>query len=139
MQYLDLQELAEELQALETELAAHDDPEAGHADPSDWADVCPICDGGFENGGETSDRYKALKELDSDLNGLAEYGRNEPTAIAEDDFEDYAEELARDIGAISGDEGWPLMFIDWSAAAEALKVDYEEFTFEGTTYLIRTY
>lgn len=60
-----------------------------------------------------------------------------PILIREDYFPDYAEELASDVGAISGTEEWPLMFIDWDAASEALKMDYSEVEFFGTTYLHR--
>jgi hypothetical protein len=57
--------------------------------------------------------------------------------IADYAFEDYAEELAEDIGAISRDASWPLNCIDWAAAADALKVDYMRVNFLGTTYYVR--
>ncbi len=52
-------------------------------------------------------------------------------------FEDYAQELAEDIGAINHDAPWPQSFIDWPAAAEALKIDYSEIDFDGVTYWYR--
>lgn len=52
-------------------------------------------------------------------------------------FEAYAEQLAEDVGAIDPDASWPLSFIDWEAAAEALKVDYSERTIDGETYYVR--
>lgn len=57
--------------------------------------------------------------------------------VAEDDFEEYAEQLAEDIGAISSDAGWPLSYIDWSAAADALRIDYTTVTYRGEDYLAR--
>jgi hypothetical protein len=57
--------------------------------------------------------------------------------ISEDEFEDYARELAEDIGAIDGNAAWPLSYIDWSAAADALRADYTEVELDGTTYLVR--
>lgn len=63
-----------------------------------------------------------------------EYGM---TFIADFYFQDYAQELAEDIGAIDPEAGWPLGYIDWTAASEALKNDYTEFEFRGTTYWAR--
>lgn len=57
--------------------------------------------------------------------------------VDEADWEDYAREVAEDIGAISGDESWPCSYIDWSRAADALRMDYSEVTFDGVTYLYR--
>ena len=49
-------------------------------------------------------------------------------------FKDYAQELAEDIGAISRDLQWPLLYIDWEAAANDLKHDYSSVTFGGVEY-----
>jgi antirestriction protein len=57
--------------------------------------------------------------------------------IADHAFEDYARELAEDIGAIDAAHGWPLSYIDWEAAADALKMDYTAVDFLGTTYYAR--
>jgi antirestriction protein len=56
------------------------------------------------------------------------------TLISDDYFEDYARELADDLGAINSDVSWPLMYIDWEAAADSLKMDYLSVTFQGTEY-----
>jgi hypothetical protein len=56
------------------------------------------------------------------------------TLISDSYFEDYAEQVADDIGAIDRNAGWPLMYIDWTAAAEALQQDYTSITIEGTEY-----
>lgn len=63
-----------------------------------------------------------------------EYGE---TFISDAYFERYAEELARDIGAISDTDQWPVYFIDWEKAADALKQDYSEFILNGFTYWAR--
>jgi hypothetical protein len=63
-----------------------------------------------------------------------EYGL---TFIADFYFEDYAQELAEDIGAIDRTSEWPANHIDWEAAADALKPDYAEFVFRGETYWAR--
>lgn len=57
--------------------------------------------------------------------------------IAESDFEDYARELAEDIGAIPDDASWPCTCIDWEKAARELQVDYSSVTYDGTEYLYR--
>ena len=57
--------------------------------------------------------------------------------IRESHFEDYARELAEDIGAIDRNANWPLAYIDWEAAAEALLVDYTSTEIEGVTYYYR--
>lgn len=59
------------------------------------------------------------------------------TAIRDSYFRDYAEDLADDIGAINKDAGWPNSYIDWDAAADALKQDYTSVEFDGTTYWVR--
>ena len=56
--------------------------------------------------------------------------------IAEDDFEEYVEELVTDCGYISKDlPSW--IEIDWKATANNVRQDYSEVDFRGTTYLYR--
>jgi hypothetical protein len=57
------------------------------------------------------------------------------TLIGDGDFEDYARDLAESIGAISSDSGWPIDYIDWSGAADALRSDYTTIEWDGDTYL----
>jgi hypothetical protein len=57
--------------------------------------------------------------------------------IPDDEFEDYARQLAEDIGAISSDAQWPLSYIDWSRAADALRMDYSPITIGDDEYLYR--
>ena len=81
-------------------------------------------------------------ELDS-LRKLAEESEGSPdwqygeTLIRDSYFEDYARELADDIGAINKEAAWPCCHIDWEAAANALKQDYMEVDFNGVSYQIR--
>jgi len=79
----------------------------------------------------------ALLELETEIGSLEENTRNGVYFIDEDYFEDYAKELAYDIGAISNDLEWPCTHIDWDAAADDLRADYTEVEFEGNTYLVR--
>lgn len=76
------------------------------------------------------------KELAA-LKELAEVGGDSGHFIKDDDFEKFAEEFADEIGAINRDVGWPMNCIDWKAAAEQLKMDYESVEFMGSTYYYR--
>jgi len=58
------------------------------------------------------------------------------TLISDNHFEEYAQDMAADIGAISSDAAWPACHIDWTAAADALKHDYTPVFFDGDTYQI---
>jgi hypothetical protein len=57
--------------------------------------------------------------------------------VHENYFEDYARELADDLGAVDKNAGWPMSCIDWGQAAEELKQDYSSLEFRGVTYLYR--
>lgn len=86
------------------------------------------------------ERMAALLEV---LDDLATNCDEEPAfgiaMVPEDEFVDYAQQLAEDVGAISDDitSQWPLSYIDWEGAAEALKMDYTSIEFDGVTYLCR--
>ena len=99
---------------------------------------CELCKAG-EGDCEDSDHdeYRALKELAEEAEGYAPDWTFGEALIRDSYFEDYARELAEDIGAIKGDESWPLSFIDWERAADALKQDYTSVTFDGVDYWIR--
>ena len=59
--------------------------------------------------------------------------------ISEGHFQEYAGELADDLGLYSRDQSmqWPLNHIDWQAAADELKYDYTAVELMGTTYYVR--
>jgi len=76
--------------------------------------------------------------LANDVDSFAAYAEDEPVAISEYYFAEYAQELAEDHGAISGDEEWPLRCINWEWAARELLYDYSTFTVDGTDYHVRT-
>lgn len=82
-----------------------------------------------------------IDELESYFDGdMFAYAQNESHMIRDDKFEKYAEEFANDIGAVdSRDNQWPTSHIDWEAAADDLKQDYQEVEFGSYTYLIRNY
>ncbi len=77
-----------------------------------------------------------------DFDGETEIGGDWSYGVAlirEDCFEDYARELAEDIGAISRDNrmAWPCDCIDWEKAARELAMDYTSVDFLGYTYFVR--
>jgi len=104
------------------------------------AATCLACNGEGTRPSDDFDpeRYDALKDLDSQID-LEQTARNESQAIADYAFEEYAEELACDIGAVSRDNQWPLYCIDWARAADDLKQDYMSFSFEDTDWWVRSY
>lgn len=79
----------------------------------------------------------ALRAFAADAEPYCPDWRHGATLIHREHFEDYAQELAEDIGAIDRDAKWPLRHIDWTAAAEELKGDYTSVDFDGQEYLVR--
>jgi hypothetical protein len=85
----------------------------------------------------TEEEYRALTSLESEAEGYCSDWRHGATLIADSYFEEYAEQLAEDIGAIDPNARWPLNHIDWVAAANELKQDYTSVDFDGTEYWVR--
>ena len=83
------------------------------------------------------EEIEELEELETLENEISEFRHGE-TMVPESDFEDYARQLAEDIGAISDDARWPCTCIDWERAADELRMDYSEVEYQGTTYLVRS-
>jgi hypothetical protein len=92
---------------------------------------------------EEQDRLEQLEALDAEFfavfaDSMEDYADNiDPILIADSYFEDYARQLAEDIGAIDRNQGWPACHIDWKAASENLLMDYTSVSFEGREYWIR--
>jgi antirestriction protein len=89
-----------------------------------------------------ADEFSKLKSLLEDLagNGGDEQWRGDwypITLIPDYEFEDYARELADDIGAINKNASWPNTCIDWEQAARELQMDYTTVEYDGTTYWYR--
>ena len=125
--YLDLQELYDEMESL-------------RPDCEYWASLTA------EEEAAQQDDYPGLEdiarfgELEQLFDELGEDARWE-TAIPESEFEDYARELAEDIGAVPDrrqPDQWPTYCIDWAYAARELRHDYTPFQFEGIDYLVRS-
>ena len=97
------------------------------------------------------DELEGMDERDDDedaelaaLKALAEEGEASPdwtygeTLIRESYFQEYAQQLAEDIGAIDPKATWPMNCIDWEQAAKELRYDYTTIDFDGVEYLIRS-
>lgn len=59
------------------------------------------------------------------------------TLIRDSYFEEYAMDLAEDIGAIESRDHWPATCINWESACDTIKCDYAELQFNGVTYYVR--
>lgn len=79
----------------------------------------------------------ALEKLQEQAEGYCPDWHHGVALIADSYFEQYAQELAEDIGAINRDATWPACHIDWEAAANALKQDYTAVEYGSTTYWVR--
>jgi hypothetical protein len=94
---------------------------------------------------DVADERSELATLESLLAELAGNGGDEQwegswypvTLIRDSYFEDYARELAEDIGAVSVVAPWPTYCIDWERAARDLRMDYSSVEFDGVTYWTR--
>ena len=83
------------------------------------------------------DELEALKALAEQCKGYGDWEHGE-ALIRDSYFEQYAQEMAENIGAIDHGARWPLSHIDWPAAADELRADYMEVDFDGEAYQMRT-
>ena len=65
--------------------------------------------------------FEAAAELDIEPDMTAELYKGE-----HDNDEDFAYQLADDLGLVPEGNNWPSSYIDWSAAARDLMMDYGE-------------
>jgi len=79
---------------------------------------------------EEAEELKKLKALYDDIS-------RDSTLIRESYFEDYAQQLADDLGYTSSKMQWPYTCIDWEKAARELQSDYSCVDFDGVTYYTR--
>lgn len=84
---------------------------------------------------EETERCKILGELFAEIGDSA--GIHGGTMIPDSEFTAYAQELAEDIIADFDTARWPFTHVDWDAAADDLRQDYTEVTFDGEDYLWR--
>ena len=144
----DLKERKEELEAMrdavtdaQSELDQHRDLKPSEDDEEEFTEweeeeeslEETLTDALHEFRNPEKEELEELEELESEI---SDFNHGE-TMIPVDDFEDYARELAWDLGAIDGNAKWPLNHIDWEAAAEALAQDYTIVSYQGDDYYVR--
>jgi hypothetical protein len=87
---------------------------------------------------EEEAELKALEALRDEAQGYSPDWSYGSTLIRDSYFEEYAKELADDIhGKAMREATWPFDYIDWTAAADALKEDYAQVDFSGEAYWVR--
>ncbi len=80
-----------------------------------------------------------LQKLVTDINDVSgDSAEDGATLIRDSYFQDYAQELAEDIGAINKDATWPNTCIDWEQAARELQYDYSTVEWDDITYWVRS-
>jgi len=141
-----LQDDIEEAADLINELEIEQD-ELNWNNEHDTTRIAEIADEIEEHEAVIANAEAEISELEAEfqpLVALAEEAKNYSpdwkygvALIADDYFEDYAYELAGDIGAVNSEMSWPCDCIDWSKAADALKMDYTSVNYDGKTYWIR--
>jgi DNA repair exonuclease SbcCD ATPase subunit len=83
---------------------------------------------------ENQEELDALDTLEREVGDEWHHG---VALIPENDFQEYAQEFAEDIGAIDRNAAWPFSCIDWEQAARELQMDYTSCEYQGDTYLFR--
>jgi hypothetical protein len=84
------------------------------------------------------DEKTELDELETLENEISEFMHGE-TMILENDFEDYAREMAEDThGKAVREATWPFTCIDWEQAARELAMDYSTVEYQGESYYVRS-
>jgi antirestriction protein len=78
-----------------------------------------------------------LRSLAVEGEGASEDWPHGAALIRDSYFEEYARDLADDIGAVNADATWPNTHIDWPAAARDLQTDYTSVTYDAVTYWTR--
>jgi hypothetical protein len=95
--------------------------------PVIWAQENP------DDAEELANLEKLLEAIEGHGSGWEWEGKRYPDLlIAEYHFEEFAEDTAHDMGAVSRDASW--IVIDWTATANGLKQDYREVDFDGSAY-----
>lgn len=127
----DAQETLEDLKArpddaeAEQLVDAEEAVEAAEANVTEWAES------------DDAAELKVLEALAEEAEGSADWRHGE-TLIRDSYFEEYAEQLADDIGAISRNASWPVNCIDWKRAAEELQDGYTSVNYDNVIYWIRS-
>lgn len=110
-----------------------------NADVFDTSDLIARIDELEDDPSEQSEDHELerLLAFAADLKNYAEDYSYGVAVIEESSFEEYAQQLAEEIGAVDPDVKWPMKCIDWKQAARELKYDYSAVAWEGRIYYTR--
>lgn len=123
----------DELEAERAELADIADPEV--LNPDALAAAQEAVEAWDADNGE---ELRVLRDLNEEGEAYAADWRDGATLVRDTYFEDYARQLAEELDLVKDDAQWPMMHIDWEAAAEALKIDYTSIDYDGEEYWVRS-
>ena len=96
---------------------------------------------------ETAEEIEQETEEQAELKGLTDLQEEASSSpdwpygealIRDSYFKRYAQEFAKDTGALDGPRHWPNNCIDWDQATDELQMDYTSVDFSGVTYWIRS-
>lgn len=135
----ELEDLRDAVTAAREELESHLDAKPDEGEGDEWEEAKESLEEDLESaeadfGDAEQAELAELEELESYISDF----RHGETMIPEHEFEDYARQLAEDIGAIPDDASWPCTCIDWEQAARELAMDYTTVTYQGEDYLVRS-
>ena len=135
--YLDTRELQERLEELEEmrESYIRDNSQNHESEEESEEEFTRLS---IEWSKDNVEEAEELEELISLRDEIGSEWKHGVTLIPEDDFEEYAKQLAEDLGMINESASWPNNCIDWERAARELQMDYSSTTFQGTEYLYRS-
>lgn len=147
MSYLDTRdlyerqcELQEELKALEEAVSASNEELNECQDEEDQEALAGALNEATAALEDWKEEYQEelneLNDLENEIGGEWMHGE---TLIPEDEFKDYAMDLADDLhGRAVRDAYWPFSCIDWDQAADNLRSDYSSCEYQGVTYFYRS-
>lgn len=139
---VDTRDLAEKREELQTDLVdsfnEYFDTEIGdfdelikHIDNSDNKDVEEWRDDKVYD-------FEHIKEIDELEDEISEFSFGE-ILILEDDFIEYCEDMVADCYYLTNVPSFIKNNINWEGVASDLSVDYNNVTYQGESYLVRSY
>lgn len=134
----DIIERIEELEEMKSEYILNESAIPEEQSPS-WEDLLDTQTAAESKWDETDEgiELKALLNVQEQAEGYAPDWKYGETLIRDSYFQDYAEELAEELGYIKKDVSWPYTCINWEQAARDLQQDYTSVDWDGVTYWIR--
>ena len=141
MNILDTRDLAEKREELQTDLV-NSFNDYFDTELEDFGDLTSYIDNSEDEDvqkwkEDNSDDFDHIEEIDELENGISDFSFGE-TLIPNDDFTEYCKDMVNcwDLGNV------PVFIkdnINWEGVALYLEVDYIDVTYQGESYLVRSY